>query len=546
MLAELTLPWVLGRAIDTILTPGPRTILAWVGIFLTAGCFRAISRFGQGVLQTRLAQAIVTDLRLAYQEKVLGLSFACHQELRRGELLARGTRDIQKTRNFYGDIFFQAVELLILLAGALSVMYQSAPAFAGIAGLMVLISGGTMALAAPGLRRRIRAEDDAYDHVTTTIQETVAGTRVVKAFRRESAEVARFSQHNQHYLTRVFRSFDFWALTMPTANILFSLSVPLTLLFGGWLVMHQGLALGQIAAALFYLQLIGGRLRTIGRIVMTSQTAAASAERLFEVLDRPQRIRLAQSPAPLPPGKGALRLERVSFAYPDETSVLQELNLEIRPGERLALVGPTGSGKSTLASLLARFHDPTSGRILLDGADIRTLDPQQLRREIGFVFQETFLFSASVAENIAFGLPDASDERIRQAAELAQATQFIEQLPEGYATMIGERGVTLSGGQKQRLAIARAILLDPRVLVLDDATASLDSRTEQTLHAAIRAATRDRTTIMIAQRMSTVRDADRIVVLDGQRILEQGSHQALLALGGWYAEIHQTQQHEAA
>jgi ABC-type multidrug transport system fused ATPase/permease subunit len=300
-------------------------------------------------------------------------------------------------------------------------------------------------------------------------------------------------------------------------------------------VIDGRLLIGDLAKVVFYLLAIGHRVQSVGRFTNIIQNASASAERVLEVIQEPARIKSGQRP--LPAGGGAVRFENVTFQNEKQRELLVDVSFEARPGETTAIVGPTGAGKSTLINLMPRFYDPTRGRVLIDGADVRELNLHELRRAIGIIFQETFLFSASVAENIAYGRPNAPHDEIERAARAAQAHQFIIELERGYDTIIGERGISLSGGQKQRLSIARAFLMNPRILILDDATAAVDSQTEHLIQQAMREITRGRTTFIIAHRFSTVQHAHQILVLKEGRIVERGTHAALIQTGGFYNEI---------
>jgi ATP-binding cassette subfamily B protein len=410
--------------------------------------------------------------------------------------------------------------------------------------------------------------------MTTVIQENIAGVRVVKAFAREQAEVEKFRGRKDVFLNSLLKTVNYWAARVPFAQFIFGLSLPLVLWFGGRLVIQEALSLGDLAKVVFYIMALGHRVGAVGQFTNILQTASASAERILEVIHEPQR--LASGKRDLPPGRGAVRFEHVSFSYAalsengrsrgDEikparpehaaddrsgpTSAppgvapragLHDVSFEVRPGQTIAIVGPTGSGKSTLVNLIPRFYDPTEGRVWVDGVDVRELRLVQLRRAVGVIFQETFLFSTTVAENIAYGKPEASRDEVERCAKAAQAHEFVLELEDGYDTVIGERGVSLSGGQRQRLAIARAFLMDPRILILDDATASVDSKTERLIQEAMRRLCEGRTSFVIAQRFSTVQHADQILVLRQGRIVECGRHDDLIHRSGFYREIFEQQ-----
>ncbi|MBI4617626.1 MAG: ABC transporter ATP-binding protein [Planctomycetes bacterium] len=539
--ADVAAPWILGQALGELDPRGSREstgLPLLVGLFAAAAGLSAACRYGKRIGEIRLGQRVVTELRLRFHRKVLGLTLAELREIRRGELLARASRDVEKARALFGEGAFQALGFVIFLAGVLAMIALSSLAIAAVAAVAVLASGWALLAAAPRLGRRFLDQNAAYDDVAAGAREAVAGTRVIKAFGREDDEARRFATKVDRYRDRSIESWESFAGTVPMGSAAFALSVPASLAIGGWLVLSGSASIGGVAAALFLLLSIQNRLPAIGRLALLVQEGAASASRLFEVLDRPEVVELRQPPRPLPPGGGRIVFEGVSYAYPGGPTALVGVDLEVRPGETLAVVGPNGAGKTTFVALLGRFLAPTRGRILLDGVDLREIDPSELRRAIGFVFQETFLFSGTVGEAIRYGWQDAPDPRVEEAARLAQADRFIARLPQGYDTLVGERGSRLSGGQRQRLAIARALVLSPRVLVLDDWSASVDSRTQDALSSSLAEATRGRTTILMANRLGNVRRADRIAVLAGGKVREIGRHEELVSPGGWYSSVH--------
>jgi len=384
---------------------------------------------------------------------------------------------------------------------------------------------------------------DAYDRVTTSLQENVAGARVVRAFGREPEEIDRFEVRLGSFTAAWKGLARFWTTILPIVNQGTVIAIPLALLMGAlrYADAPGPERLGEALAVLMYMRTARDRMRPLTRLVMSGQEAVASASRVFEVLDRDDLVRGPAEPRRLPAKGGDLRIEGVGFAYPNGRQVLDGIDLHVPAGGSLGLLGRTGSGKTSLVHLIPRFYDPTRGRILLDGIDVSDLDPADLAAAVGLVFQEPFLFSATVAENVAYGRPGATRERIVECVRLAAADAFVSALPKGYDTMVGERGVSLSGGQRQRLTIARALVMDPRVLVFDDATAAVDAATERELFRGIRAAAAGRTTLVISQRTTSLRWCDRIAVLEGGRVAALGTHDELLRTSPLYREVHEHQ-----
>ena len=389
------------------------------------------------------------------------------------------------------------------------------------------------------LQPRWRKIHDMHGAMMTVIQENIAGVRVVKAFAKESDEISKFIQKRDTLVATVLDAINYWAARVPVAQFIYGLSIPLVLWLGGQAVIRGDLLIGDLATVVFYLMAIGHRVGMVGQFTNIVQNASAGAERILEIIHEPQTIKSGQRD--LPPGPGAVVFENVSFNYRDGKASLTDVSFDAKPGRTYAIVGPTGSGKTTLVNLIPRFYDVLNGRVMVEGIDVREFSLPLLRRNIGIIFQETFLFSASVAENIAYGRPEAAREEIEACARAAQAHEFILGLEDGYHTIIGERGVTLSGGQKQRLAIARAFLMNPRILILDDATSSVDSQTERLIQEALGRLSAGRTTFIIAHRFSTVQRADQILVLKEGRIVERGTHNELIKNGGFYCEIFEQQ-----
>jgi len=392
------------------------------------------------------------------------------------------------------------------------------------------------------VRPLFAAVQQQFGVMTSALQENIAGARVVRSFAQEDRENDRFEGELQELFRRNLRATRLWAFFFPSILLLSGLSLAAILWFGGYRVITGAITVGTLVAAYRYVIVMAEPLRWVGFIVNRIARAIASGARIFEILDTKVAIEDKEGAIDLRPMRGVVAFEDVTFGYAGaKRNALTDISFTAHPGQTIALLGPTGAGKSTIINLLPRFYDVTSGRITVDGHDIRDLTLKSLRSQIGIVLQETFLFSVSVRENISYGLRDASLDRVVAAAKAARAHDFIMRLPKGYDTELGERGVNLSGGQKQRLAIARALLMDPRILILDDATSSVDSETEHHIQEALKTLMAGRTSFVIAQRLTTLKDADQILVLRDGRIIERGTHFELLQHGGFYAEIYDLQ-----
>src|SRR5688572_10874873 len=506
---------------------------------LLIGFARALFMVGRRLISGRQALGVEYDMRDAVYAKLLRLSFGFYDRHQTGQLMSRATVDLQAVRFFlgYGLIFFfQHVLTIVGVTIALFVLdWRLALAATAFTPVLVVLAYRYSRVSHPVLRDVQQKMAD----VATVAEENIVGVHVVKSFAQERNETAKFSARTEGVFTRSIDANRQRALYVPLLSFLPLVAQATVLLFGGRMVANGSLGLDAFFAFNVLVLMLVMPLRMLGMWIGQAQRATASGERIFEVIDEPEDVTDAPDARVLPPGDGRIVFERAGFGYAAERPVLAGIDLGFEPGTTIALIGHTGSGKTTLASLVPRFYDVAEGRVTIDGADVRDVTLASLRRAIGIVAQDPFLFSASVRENIAFGAPAATDDDVVRAARLAQAHEFIEDLPNGYETVIGERGITLSGGQRQRIAIARALILDPRILILDDATASVDATTEARIRLGLRESRKGRTTLIVAHRLSTIALADELVVLDGGRVAARGTQEELLETSPVFREIYE-------
>lgn len=512
-----------------------------IGALLGLTVLKGVLTFLQGRWSEMVSQGVAYDLRGALHEKLLSLSFSYHDRAESGQLLSRAMQDVERIRFLTGRAFLRVTEGVVLLLGTLGALLLMNPTLA----LLSLVTMPILAYRAAVFGRQSRPLTLAIQQqmavLTTRLEQNLRGARVVKAFAQEPAEIERFDRENQHWFNLSTRFTRLQAIEMPLLDLIANLGTVAIIWYGGLQAIRGQLSLGELVAFSTYLGQLVQPVRRLGTIIPAIVQAAASGERIFEILDTTSSVRDADDAIELPPVRGEVRFENVSFSYFKRQRVLESISFTAKPGQIIALLGAAGSGKSSIISLIPRFYDPTTGRITIDGYDLRRVTLASLRDQIGIVLQETTLFADTIRANITFGKPDATDEEIEAAARAAQAHDFICELPQGYETYVGERGVMLSGGQRQRIAIARALLTDPRILILDDATASVDTYTEQQIQTALQHLMQGRTSFVIAQRLSTLRAADQILVLEHGRIAAQGTHEQLLRESGLYAEIYQHQ-----
>jgi ATP-binding cassette subfamily B protein len=541
-LLNLFVPQIVKSAIDQGLSGGRvGALLAAGGLILGIAAGRGLAAFGRLYLGLWLSHRVSYDLRNHFYETVQNLPFAFHDRAQTGDLMSRATGDISEIQLFAGVGLMDLLATILLLVGVIAAMFLESVSLAALALLPIPL----LIFAAIRLDFRIRPMfrdiQDQMGVLSTVMQESLTGIRVVKAFAREPFELQKFDHQNDAWFYKRQGVIQVWANYWPFMAFTIALSIFLLLWFGGPPALAGQITVGSLFAMISYVLMLNGPAQRLGFLVNLAAMAAASAERIFEIIDTPNDIVERPDAIALERVRGEVSFEKVSFAYRQEQPILRQVSFRAAPGQTIALVGPTGSGKSTIIQLLLRFYDPTEGKVLLDGYDLRDLKLDSLRRAVGLVLQDSFLFSATITENIAYGRPDAPPEAIVAAAKAARAHDFIMSFPDGYQTEVGERGVTLSGGQKQRLAIARALLCDPRILILDDSTSSVDTETEYLIQQALATLMQGRTTFIIAQRLLTLKNADSILVLDHGQIVQRGSHTELLAQGGFYREIYDLQ-----
>ena len=533
----LSFPWLTGSVVGAIKHDQRHHLPLLIGIVAAIGVVKALATVGRRLISGDVALGVEMDLRRDLYAKLVRLSFGYFDRHQTGQLMSRATVDLQGVRFFlgYGLIFFFQHVFTVVGVGVLVfiISWKLALIALGVAPVMVAIAYRYSNVSHPILRDVQQRMAD----VATVTEENVVGVHVVKAFAQEQAEQDKFERRSESLFSQSLRANRQRAFYVPVLSFLPMLGQAAALLAGGRMVVHGSLSLEDFIRFNLYLSLMMFPLRMLGMWIGEGQRATASGERIFQVIDEPEEIRDAPGAGELAAGPGRVHFEHITFGYDPDRPVLHDVELELEPGRTVALIGHTGSGKTTLASLIPRFYDVQQGRVTIDGTDVRDATLTSLRRVMGVIPQDPFLFSASVRENLAFGRPEATDEELVHAARLAQAHEFVEQLPNGYETVIGERGITLSGGQRQRLAIARALVLDPRVLILDDATASVDAATEAKIRVGLREAMRGRTTVIIAHRLSTIALADEIVVLEDGRIVERGGHDELVESSPVYREI---------
>lgn len=539
------IPQVLRDVIDHAIVRADREYLLHMGLLVFGlGVLRGLAGFLSRYYVETASHRVAYDIRNTLYDKVQRLSFSYHDSAKTGELITRGISDVDQIQLFVALGMLDGLNTILIVLFSVIMMFITSPILAAAAFLPLI----PIAVRSKYFAAYVQREwDQVMKHIGNLgnqLQETLVGAEVVRAFSRESFEIEKFGQENSRLHDQQLRVVRAWGFFIPFSAVMVALSSVITLVFGGWLIQqgYTSITVGVIVQFNFYILLMAQPLRLVGFIIMQINTAIASGQRVFEILDAAETIQDKPDAVRLPHMRGLVEFKNVNFRYAETLPMtLHNLNLRAEPGQVIALLGKTGSGKSTMMSLIPRFYDVTEGCVTIDGCDVRDIQRDSLRQNIGIVLQESLLFSATVRENIAFGRPDASEEEIINAARAANAHPFILELPQGYDTLVGERGITLSGGQRQRIAIARALVMNPAILILDDSTSSVDTETEYKIQQALRRLMHNRTTFIIAQRLTSVLHADEILVLDAGRIAERGKHTELLALNGLYRDIYELQ-----
>jgi ABC-type multidrug transport system fused ATPase/permease subunit len=533
----VAIPLLIGETVDAIQNGHRGRLLPLAAAIVGAGILRIALSIPRRLIAGRVSLGVEYDMRNRMYGHLQSLELGFFDRQQVGQLMSRATVDLQSIRFFlgYGLVFILQNLVTILLAAG--IMFYLQPSLAAITLAPVPVVIVVAARYGRYSRPALQEVQQRIAELTAQAEESISGIRIVKAFARESQRFAQFSGRVGRVFDQSMYSTRLRAFYNPMISFLPNLGLAAVLLVGGRQVVAGSMTLGEFAAFNTYLLMLMFPMRMLGIALGMSQRAVASGNRVFEILDRAPSIEPPVDPKPLPPGGGRVRFERATLAYDDGVPAIANVSLDVSPGETVAIVGPTGSGKTTLVAAVARLYDVTEGSVEIDGRDVRQIDPAELRRAVALVPDDGFLFSATVGENIAYARPDANSKEVELAARRAQIHSFVTQLPDGYDTLVGERGLTLSGGQRQRLAIARALIMDPRVLILDDATASVDAATERQIKRALREVMAGRTTFIIAHRLSTIALADRVIVMEAGRIAAQGTHEELLEESPLYAEI---------
>ncbi len=540
--ANLYLPWIIKDMIDDVLMSKDMLMLNLIAAGILVVMFtRGVFYYGQSYLVSYVGQRVIIDVRSVLFRKFQKMPLSYYDRQQTGTVMSYITNDVAAMQSAIVDNLIELVTESSILIGSLAMMIYLDWKLSLLTLMTIPLVGFAMKIFGRKLKRSSTVIQERAAEITSLLQESISAIRVVKSFVRETYEIKRFEEQNWRNFQAAMKNVKLSSLLTPTVEFLAAIAVTFIVWFGGYEVVNEVITAGELVAFLTYAVNLANPVKRLSRVYAAIQRAMAAADRVFSVMDLDEKIIDVPGAKPLPPIKGEVEFRDITFSYKEGQPALQHISLKAEPGQMIALVGPSGSGKSTIASLIPRFYDVDSGTISIDGHDIRQVTADSLREQIGLVPQETMLFSTTVMENIRYGRLDATDEEVIEAARAANAEEFIKDLPEGYNTRLGERGLNLSGGQRQRLAIARAILKNPRVLILDEATSALDTESEKIVQDALDKLMVGRTSFVIAHRLSTIFNADQIFVVENGHLREHGTHEELLAAGGLYSNLYNIQ-----
>lgn len=536
------LPWVIKDMVDQVLRDKNTEMLNYIAMSIVViFVIRGIAFYGQSYLMSYVGQRVIIDIRRAVFTKLQRLSMSFYDKNKTGTIMSYVTNDVSALQGALVDNVVEMItESVILIASIVMMIYLDWKLFLVTFGTFPFVLG-FIDLFGKRIRKSGSRIQEAAADITSVLQEAVSSARVIKSFVREGYEVARFDKENMNNFRANMKNAQLMATLTPTIEFVAAIGVTIILWYGGNSVINGEITAGSLVAFLTYAVNISNPIKRLSRVIGNIQKALAAAQRVFDVLDLPETIKDSVNAKKLPPAKGKVCFNDVSFSYNPGEQVISNISFDVKPGEMIAFVGPSGAGKSTVASLLPRFYDVDSGSITIDGQDLRGVTLDSLREQVGIVPQETILFNGTVYDNILYGRLDATKEEVEAAAKAANAHNFIMELPDGYNTKLGDRGMNISGGQRQRISIARAILKNPQILILDEATSALDTESERVVQEALDRLMVGRTSFVIAHRLSTIKNADKIMVLEKGQLVEQGSHDELMAMNGLYAHLYQIQ-----
>ena len=540
--ANLYLPWIIKDMIDDVLMSKDMLMLNLIAAGILVVMFtRGVFYYGQSYLVSYVGQRVIIDVRSMLFRKFQKMPLSYYDRQQTGTVMSYITNDVSAMQSAIVDNLIELVTESSILIGSLGMMIYLDWKLSLLTLMTIPLVGFAMKIFGRKLKRSSTVIQERAAEITSLLQESISAIRVVKSFVRETYEIRRFEEQDWRNFQAAMKNVKLSSLLTPTVEFLAAIAVTFIVWFGGYEVVNEVITAGELVAFLTYAVNLANPVKRLSRVYAAIQKAMAAADRVFEVMDLDEKITDVPGAKPLPPIQGQVEFKDITFSYKEGQPALQHISLKAEPGQMIALVGPSGSGKSTIANLIPRFYDVDSGTIAIDGHDIRQVTADSLREQIGLVPQETMLFSTTVMENIRYGRLDATDEEVVEAARAANAEEFIKDLPEGYDTKLGERGLNLSGGQRQRLAIARAILKNPRVLILDEATSALDTESEKIVQDALDKLMVGRTSFVIAHRLSTIFNADQIFVVENGQLREHGTHEELLAAGGLYSNLYNIQ-----